>query len=109
MSNIAIAIPIPSVAVYRNRLNWDFPALETLNMSYIRLGDCGDKSQDLFSKCVNLRELTLHKVCIFGLNVFNVCAPQLFNLSITDPYAYPNVVNVVASKLKNPTVSVNVR
>nr|GEW12006.1 hypothetical protein [Tanacetum cinerariifolium] len=38
---------------------WDFPALTTLHLSEITLCDDNCKSADLFSKCVNLRNVTL--------------------------------------------------
>ncbi|KAJ9536206.1 hypothetical protein OSB04_un000615 [Centaurea solstitialis] len=39
------------------------------------------------------------------LDIFNVCAPQLCNLTVTYPKAYPKVFNVVAPQLKNLIVS----
>ncbi|MFS7926183.1 putative F-box domain, leucine-rich repeat domain superfamily, F-box-like domain superfamily [Helianthus anomalus] len=89
---------IPKVA-------WNFPALETLCLRSMHLGDKGDESLDLFSKCVNLRDLTLHNCCMYGLKIFNICAPELSNLTIRAT-SYPDVVNVVAPKLENLTASV---
>ncbi|KAI3692999.1 hypothetical protein L6452_32825 [Arctium lappa] len=86
---------------------WDFPVLETLNLSNLKLGDEGDESLNLFSKCVNLKDLTLHQCSMFGLEIFNVCAPQLSNLTITDHDCFSKVFNVVAPQLENLTTSVN--
>ncbi|KAJ0499433.1 putative F-box domain, leucine-rich repeat domain superfamily, F-box-like domain superfamily [Helianthus annuus] len=87
------------------RVAWNFPALETLCLRSMHLGDKGDESLDLFSKCVNLRDLTLHNCCMYGLKIFNICAPELSNLTIRAT-SYPDVVNVVAPKLENLTASV---
>ncbi|KAJ9536311.1 hypothetical protein OSB04_un000520, partial [Centaurea solstitialis] len=91
------------------KLAWDFPALETLSLSNLRLGDYACKSVDLFSKCVNLKDLTLHQSSMSCVELINVCAPQLRNLTITDPYHFPKVFNVVAPQLKNLTASVSTR
>ncbi|KAJ9536302.1 hypothetical protein OSB04_un000511 [Centaurea solstitialis] len=87
---------------------WDFPALETLNLSNMKLIEgrgTGDKSVNFFSKCVNLKDLTLHQCSMNNLDVFNVCAPQLSNLTITSLVAFPKVFNVVAPKLENLTAT----
>ncbi|KAJ9547246.1 hypothetical protein OSB04_019789, partial [Centaurea solstitialis] len=86
---------------------WDFPALETLNLSNVSIGGAVDRrSLNLFSKCVNLKDLILHQCSMFYVEFFNVCAPQLCNLTITDPYHFPKVINVVAPKLESLTASV---
>ncbi|KAJ9547146.1 hypothetical protein OSB04_019689 [Centaurea solstitialis] len=82
---------------------WEFPALQTLNLSNLHLNDDGDMSLNLFSKCVNLEDLTLHNCYMQGLDSFNVCAPKLRNLTITDPRKFPKVFNVVAPQLQNLT------
>ncbi|KAJ9547225.1 hypothetical protein OSB04_019768 [Centaurea solstitialis] len=86
---------------------WDFLSLETLNLSNLALSDCRFKSLDLFSKCVNLKDLTLHHCTMWDLDCFNVYAPQLCNLTITDSIAFPKVYNVVAPQLQNLTAVVN--
>ncbi|XP_076942261.1 putative FBD-associated F-box protein At1g55030 [Bidens hawaiensis] len=88
------------------KLVWDFPALETVFLSNMHFGDKGDESVDLFSKCVNLRDLTLHKCCMSGLRIFHICTPELSDLTITDFTSFPDVFNVVAPKLENFTASV---
>ncbi|KAI7742903.1 LOW QUALITY PROTEIN: hypothetical protein M8C21_031328, partial [Ambrosia artemisiifolia] len=85
---------------------WNFPALETVCLSGMHLDDDGDESLELFSKCVNLRDLTLHKCCMKDLKIFDICAPALSDLTITDAIAYPDVFNVVAPQLKNLTASI---
>lgn len=86
---------------------WHFPALETLNLSNMRLDCGGDKRLDLFTKCVNLKDLTLHGFYMHGLEIFSVCAPQLVNLTFTDSVTFPNEFKVVAPQLKKLTASVS--
>lgn len=88
------------------KLTWDFPSLKTVVLSNMRLGDAGDASLDLFSKCVSLTDLTLHMCCMYGLDIFHICAPKLSNLEIIDTLSFPNVINVVAPNLTNLTASV---
>nr|XP_043630537.1 F-box/FBD/LRR-repeat protein At5g56420-like [Erigeron canadensis] len=88
------------------KIDWDFPALETLNLTNIRLGDVNTKSLDLFSKCLHLKDLTLDNCSMYGLEVFNVSAPQLSNLIITKTTAFPTVFNVASTQLENLTASI---
>lgn len=88
------------------KLAWDFPVLETLILKNIRLGDEGDESLDLFSKCVNLKDLTLHQCCMKELNILNIYASQLSHIKITQSLSLPNVFNVIAPQLKYVTASV---
>ncbi|PWA36068.1 F-box domain, cyclin-like protein [Artemisia annua] len=85
-------------------LAWDFPVLKTLYLSNICLSGMQGRL-NLFSKCVNLKDITLHRFGMY-INEFNVCCPQLSNLTITDGDRFPKVFNVVAPKLKNLTASV---
>lgn len=84
---------------------WDFPALETLNLRNIRLDKFRDKTVNLFSKCVNLKELVLDGLWLVSLEKFNICAPQLSSLTITHAFHSPKVFNVAAPQLKNLTAS----
>ncbi|KAJ9547310.1 hypothetical protein OSB04_019853 [Centaurea solstitialis] len=86
---------------------WDFPVLETLNLSNLRLDHYERESFDLFSKCVKLKDLTLHGCSMFCFGNFNVCAPLLCNLTITCPVYFPEVFNLVAPRLKTLTTAVN--
>lgn len=64
---------------------WDLPNLTTLNLNQIVLSDWrsdNKKSLDLFSKCVNLKNLNLTQCYMSAVKVFNVTAPRLENLSI---------------------------
>ncbi|GJW01217.1 F-box domain, cyclin-like protein [Tanacetum coccineum] len=86
---------------------WDLPALETLYLSYMCIDFCREgngKSLSLFSKCVNLKDLTFHKCYLDALEIFNV--PKLFNLSITNSLRFPKAVNLVAPHLRNLTATV---
>ncbi|PWA47492.1 F-box domain, cyclin-like protein [Artemisia annua] len=87
---------------------WDFPALETLNLKNVQFHVCEDKSANLFSKCVNLKELTLHGFTMTPLETetFTICAPQLSSLTIRNAYSFPKIWNVVAPQLKNLTASI---
>ncbi|MFS7927463.1 putative F-box domain, leucine-rich repeat domain superfamily, F-box-like domain superfamily [Helianthus anomalus] len=87
---------------------WDFPALETLNLTCIRLGDGSEKSLNLFYKCVNLKDVTLHQCSMKGLEVFNVCAPHLSSFTITEASVLPKVLNMVTPQLKTLTASASV-
>ncbi|XP_071734083.1 uncharacterized protein [Rutidosis leptorrhynchoides] len=86
---------------------WDFPALEKLNLRYFDLDGGKNKHINLFSKCVNLKDLTLCRINMNGLDELNLCAPQLSNLSVTFGYSGPKVLNVVAPQLQNLTASVD--
>ncbi|XP_071686685.1 F-box/LRR-repeat protein At3g26922-like [Rutidosis leptorrhynchoides] len=86
--------------------SWELPALETLNLSNLCFDFLGNKNVNMFSKCKNLKDLVLHRLEYRPLETFNVCAPQLINLTITDFNSFPKVFNVVAPQLKNMTASV---
>ncbi|CAI9274881.1 unnamed protein product [Lactuca saligna] len=77
------------------------PALTTLHLDRITLSD-SDKHIDLFSKCTNLKSLTLTRLIMIGTNVFNICNVRLSNL--TFEYICLKGVNVVAPQLKNLTI-----
>lgn len=81
-----------------SELTWDFPSLETLHLSGMALGHSHvAKNINLFSKCVNLKDLTLHKCSMYGLKIVNVCCPQLSNLTISRVASYPEVLKVVST------------
>ncbi|CAH1415155.1 unnamed protein product [Lactuca virosa] len=77
------------------------PALTTLHLDRITLSD-SDKRIDLFSKCTNLKSLTLTRLRMIGTNVFNICNLRLSNLTFEDICL--KGVNVVAPQLKNLTI-----
>ncbi|KAJ9547249.1 hypothetical protein OSB04_019792 [Centaurea solstitialis] len=100
-----LTIEDPIDGGYKPNLAWDFQALETLKLSNMQLNYV---SCHLLSNCVNLKDLTLHGCSMYdGMDAFNICAPQLSNLTITHPYVFPKVFNVVVPQLKNLTASVN--
>nr|XP_043639058.1 putative F-box/FBD/LRR-repeat protein At4g00315 [Erigeron canadensis] len=82
---------------------WNFPALTTLNLSEITL--CEDEREylDLFSKCVNLKNLSLNTV-IVEAKVFDIITPRLSSLVLMDVRRSP-VINVIAPQLENLTIS----
>lgn len=64
---------------------WDLPNLTTLHLSEIVLYDGRTENKDyldIFSKCVNLKNLNLNECYMAGVKVFNVSALRLENLSI---------------------------
>ncbi|GKD18575.1 F-box domain, cyclin-like protein, partial [Tanacetum coccineum] len=82
---------------------WDFPTMTTLYLGEITLCDDNRGSVDLFSKCVNLQTLTLVKFIVKNVEAFEIIAPRLSNLALKDG-KYLNVVNVVAPNLENLTI-----
>nr|GFA73011.1 hypothetical protein [Tanacetum cinerariifolium] len=80
---------------------WDFPALTTLHLSDITLCDDTCKSVDLFSKCVNLKNLTLDTFVLAGhVAVFDIITPRLSNLKLIHGRRL-NAINLVAPQLEN--------
>ncbi|GKD32139.1 hypothetical protein Tco_1242917 [Tanacetum coccineum] len=77
-----------------------------LKLKDVQFHDCEDKSANLFSKCVNLKELTLHGFKMPPLETFTICDPQPSSLTIINAYYFPKVLNVVAPQLKNLTASI---
>ncbi|KAL4570242.1 hypothetical protein LXL04_025893 [Taraxacum kok-saghyz] len=79
----------------------DFPALTTLNLAHIEV------SGDHFSKCVNLKNLTLECFEVMGREkVFDIITPRLSNLTLIDGKCIINkfIINVIAPQLENLTV-----
>ncbi|XP_023760102.1 putative F-box/FBD/LRR-repeat protein At4g13965 [Lactuca sativa] len=84
---------------------WDLPALTTLHLHQVELSDYDDIG--LFSKCTNLKNLSLNRCRMKETKVLNFCHPQLSDLTLvsTPPdMASEEVVNVVAPQLKNLTI-----
>ncbi|XP_071734087.1 uncharacterized protein [Rutidosis leptorrhynchoides] len=106
LKDLTLAIEHRTPSCYISESGWDFPALEKLNLSNFELDGGKNKRVNLFSKCVNLKDLTLHGMNMNGLEELNLCVPQLSNLSVTFCYCYPKVFNVVAPHLQNLTASV---
>ncbi|KAL7610841.1 hypothetical protein Lser_V15G10546 [Lactuca serriola] len=76
----------------------DFPSLTTLNLSYITL------SGDLFSKCVNLKNLTLERFIVEDVEVIDIITPSLSNLMLVYG-SCSKAINVIAPQLENLTIS----
>ncbi|CAH1414189.1 unnamed protein product [Lactuca virosa] len=70
----------------------DFPALTTLNLSCVTLWG------DLFSKCINLKKLTLKYFVVD--NVFDIITPRLCNLILKEGRC-SKTINVIAPQLEN--------
>nr|XP_043639024.1 uncharacterized protein LOC122610097 [Erigeron canadensis]XP_043639025.1 uncharacterized protein LOC122610097 [Erigeron canadensis]XP_043639026.1 uncharacterized protein LOC122610097 [Erigeron canadensis] len=81
---------------------WNFPALTTLYLSEITL--CEDKRKyfDLFSKCVNLKNLSLTSFRVQA-KVFDIITPQLSSLLLSKKKCIA-VINVIAPQLENLTI-----
>ncbi|XP_052625174.1 putative F-box/FBD/LRR-repeat protein At4g13965 [Lactuca sativa] len=80
---------------------WDFPALATLHLSHITLcEDHSQKSVDLFSKCVNLKNLTLEW---FTVEAIDIITPRLSNLVLIKGRR-SLVINLVAPQLEHLTI-----
>lgn len=76
---------------------WDFPALTTLHIRGIGL------CYDIFSKCVNLKNLTLTNFRVRNVEVLDIITPRLSNLTLICGVC-SKVINVVAPQLENLTM-----
>ncbi|CAH1416946.1 unnamed protein product [Lactuca virosa] len=77
---------------------WDFPALTTLHLSGIVL------SGDLFSKCVNVKNLTLESFGIVDVEEFDIITPRLSNLMLIGGKCSRVIINLIAPQLENLTI-----
>nr|XP_043608571.1 putative F-box/LRR-repeat protein At5g02930 [Erigeron canadensis] len=83
---------------------WDFSVLISLNLSNVSWWPNDKQSNDLFSKCVNLKDLTLNNFRYSGGNaVFDIITPRLENLMLIKcSFGWlVDVVNVIAPQIKN--------
>ncbi|PWA67797.1 F-box domain, Leucine-rich repeat domain, L domain-like protein [Artemisia annua] len=83
----------------------ELPALTTLYLHACTL--CCDENinKHIFSKCANLKILTLKGCKVIGSDHLNICHPLLSNLTLEDVHGSLNVVNVVAPQLKSLTIN----
>ncbi|GKA72105.1 F-box domain containing protein, partial [Tanacetum coccineum] len=86
----------------------DLPALTTLYLNRVTLS-CDDKTYKSigpFSKCANLKHLTLESCRTVGYNGFSVSHPLLSNLTLeeVDVSLSVNAVEVIAPQLKSLTI-----
>ncbi|KAI3728234.1 hypothetical protein L6452_16867 [Arctium lappa] len=83
---------------------WDFPALTTLHLDAVRFCDDNtEKSVNLFSKCVNLKNLTLESFVVEAVEGFDIITPRLSNLTLIEGRCL-EVINLIAPQLENLTV-----
>ncbi|CAH1447732.1 unnamed protein product [Lactuca virosa] len=79
---------------------WDFPALTTLHLLHIKLCDAlTQESLDLFSKCVNLKNLTLDIFTVEDVGVLDIITPRLSTLTLIYGRC-SEFVNLVAPQLE---------
>ncbi|KAJ0431592.1 putative F-box domain, leucine-rich repeat domain superfamily, F-box-like domain superfamily [Helianthus annuus] len=79
--------------------SWYLPALTTLNLHHCSF--FGEKYPGLFSKCANLKNLTLKNFNTMKFHGFNIIHPRLSSLTLEDGCID---VNVATPQLKNLTV-----
>nr|XP_043622214.1 putative F-box/FBD/LRR-repeat protein At1g78760 [Erigeron canadensis] len=87
----------------------DIPGLTTLYLQGVTFWTYyhRDNCVGLLSKCANLKKLTLKSCETQGMNSFSICHPGLSNLTLDEGRFNVNVVNVVAPKLENLTIRCN--
>ncbi|XP_071702948.1 F-box/LRR-repeat protein At3g26922-like [Rutidosis leptorrhynchoides] len=89
--------------LYKNKSSWDLPALTTLHLeNVVESHGNRDEYGGLFSKCPNLKNLTLSNCTINDYNLSSIRYSELSNLTV-DKGLY-SVANVVAPYLKNLTI-----
>nr|GEZ69483.1 hypothetical protein [Tanacetum cinerariifolium] len=81
---------------------WEFPSLTTLHLHDTMLCDNDNESVDLFSKCLNLKNLAIES-CIIRAKVFDISTPRLSALKLND--CRSGVINVIAPLLEDLTVT----
>ncbi|KAF5753735.1 putative F-box domain-containing protein [Helianthus annuus] len=99
------ATPYLRTYVVKAPSTWEFPALTTLYLHDVHLccDETTDKCIDLFSKCPNLKSLTI-KSCYMGVKVLSICLPLLSNLTLESIRGGVKVFNIVSPQLKNLTM-----
>ncbi|KAI3494788.1 hypothetical protein L1887_40399 [Cichorium endivia] len=85
------------------------PVLTTLHLHDVALVLDHDNVHCLFTMCTNLKNLSLNRCWIMGpemgTGVFNICHPQLSNLTLQHIYKIGfTALNVVAPQLKSLTI-----
>lgn len=85
--------------------SWELLALTTLRLDYVTLYDYNTvECNSLFSKCINLQDLTLNHCIVRGSDKLCICHPQLLNLTLEYVEGSMISVNVVAPQLVNLTI-----
>ncbi|XP_076911979.1 F-box/FBD/LRR-repeat protein At5g56420-like [Bidens hawaiensis] len=84
---------------------WELSALITLELHSVALcDDETDKCVGIFTKCANLKNLTLKNFTTMGSDGFNISHPLLSNLTLGNDHDSVKVVKVVAPHLGNLTI-----
>ncbi|GJY02953.1 F-box domain, cyclin-like protein [Tanacetum coccineum] len=81
---------------------WNFPALTNLHLFEAKLCDDYSEYVDLFSKCVNLKNLVIERSEIWA-KVFDIITPRLSKLMLVH-IRHSGVINVIAPQVENLTV-----
>ncbi|GKC25245.1 F-box domain containing protein [Tanacetum coccineum] len=90
--------------VHRLASTWELPALTTLHLYNVALfGHNTGHETSLFSKCVNLKNLTLRDCCVGGRGL-RICLSQLSDLTLINLLCKRDCLDVVAPQLKNLTL-----
>ncbi|KAI7739816.1 hypothetical protein M8C21_024280, partial [Ambrosia artemisiifolia] len=92
--------------VFKATSIWELPALTTLYLHDATL--CCDENTDEcigpFSKCANLKSLTLKDCYIKGFMELSICLPLLSNLTLENFDGNLKIFDIVAPQLKNLTI-----
>ncbi|KAJ0824568.1 putative leucine-rich repeat domain superfamily [Helianthus annuus] len=93
--------------VFKATSTWELPVLTTLYLYGVTLccDDNTDKCIGFFSKCANLKNLTLKSCYTEGFKGLSICLPLLSNLTVEDVYGSVEDYNIVAPELKNLNMS----
>ncbi|KAJ0790789.1 putative leucine-rich repeat domain superfamily [Helianthus annuus] len=93
--------------VFNATSTWELPVLTTLYLDGVTLccDDNTDKCIGFFTKCANLKNLTLKSCYTEGFKGLSICLPLLSNLTVEDVYGSVDDYNIVAPELKNLNMS----
>nr|XP_043639870.1 F-box/LRR-repeat protein At1g55660-like [Erigeron canadensis] len=84
---------------------WDLPVLTTLDLQTVRLAGESTTSGGFFSKCANLKSLTISNFDMADeTNNVTICHSQLSNITLEDGTWRSEYLCVVTPQLKNLTV-----
>ncbi|KAK1438376.1 hypothetical protein QVD17_04184 [Tagetes erecta] len=85
----------------------ELPTLTTLYLHNVSLccDENADSCIDFFSKCSNLKNLTLKNCSTNGFKGLSICLPMLCSLTLKDVCGSVMVFNVMAPQLKSLTIS----
>ncbi|XP_076910695.1 F-box/LRR-repeat protein At3g26922-like [Bidens hawaiensis] len=81
----------------------ELPALTTLHLDYVTFYE--DNGVGPFSKCVNLKNLTLSHFMVLKSRSLTLCHPRISNLILENGHWTLDAVNVDAPQLKSLTIS----